>query len=260
MESRRDQILNLINREGEVSFTELKKNFPYISDVTLRKDLRYLDSAMKIIRVHGGAKSLPVAIGTVDNFYTRSQKYVEEKKSIAALASKLIQPNNSLFIASGSTCHELSKVIPDIPLQIFTDGLTTALELSKLSNVETTILGGQIHTNENRSSGPAFFAELSRLQFDFAFLGTDGYQPNFGFVCCSTHSAALFQTLISHSDKVVVLMDHSKVSARRAARNIPANQIDIVISDSLLDSNIKKKLIQVGVNVIQPDANASSGE
>ena len=83
MENRRQQIVDLVNRDGKISFSELKQFFPEVSDVTLRKDLKYLDSTMQIVRVHGGAKSLPAAIGAVDNFYTRSTKNVDMKKLIA---------------------------------------------------------------------------------------------------------------------------------------------------------------------------------
>lgn len=250
MENRRQEIVELVNREGEIGFSELKRYFPEVSDVTLRKDLKYLDSTLQIVRVHGGAKSLPAAIGTVDNFYTRSTKHIEEKKEIAAKAAKLLRPHNSLFIAAGSTCAELAKVLPDMPLQVFTDGLATAMELSKLSKIEATILGGEINTDSVRSSGPRVFEELNRLHFDFAFLGTDGYRGDYGFVCCSAHAAALFQSLIDHSDKVVVLMDSSKVNAARAARNISPGRVDVVVSDSGLDDATVRSLAQAGVTVL----------
>lgn len=240
----------MVNREGEINFSTLRKRFPDVSDVTLRKDLKYLDATLQIVRIHGGAKSLPTAIGAVDNFYTRSTKQIEEKKLIAEKAVKLLRPNQALFIGAGSTCAELCKILPDIPFQVFTDGLATALELSKLPSVEATILGGEVNTSDVRSSGPKVFEELNHLHFDFAFLGTDGYRADYGFVCCSAHSAALFQTLAKRSDKLVVLMDHSKVDAARAARNISASQVDIVVSDGKLDSAIVKSLSQSGVQVL----------
>ena len=83
MENRRQEIVDLVNRREQIDFSELKKHFPGVSDVTLRKDLKYLDSSMQIVRIHGGAKSLPAAIGSVDNYYTRATKNVEMKKIIA---------------------------------------------------------------------------------------------------------------------------------------------------------------------------------
>ena len=205
MEKRRQEIVELVKRESEISFAELKQHFPEVSEVTLRKE-----------------------------------------RVIAAKAVKLLRPNNSLFIAAGSTCAEMTKVLPDIPLQVFTDGLVTALELSKYSNIEATMIGGQINTDSVRSSGFKVFEELNKLHFDFSFLGTDAYRPDFGFVCCSAHAAAL----IERSDKTVVLMDSSKVDAIRAARSIPTNQVDIVVSDGGLSNATAKALSQAGVMLL----------
>lgn len=52
---RREQIVALINEEGQISFSKLKESFPDISDMTLRTDLKYLDEMGKVIRIHGGA-------------------------------------------------------------------------------------------------------------------------------------------------------------------------------------------------------------
>ena len=128
MLKRRQDIIEIVNRLGEVTITQLKELFPNVSEVTLRKDLKYLNSTMQIVRIHGGAKSLPAAIGTVDSFFTRSTQNIEQKNIIAKKAAKLLNPNQSLFIAAGSTCTQFVKSLPDIPLHVFTDGLVTAIE------------------------------------------------------------------------------------------------------------------------------------
>ena len=45
---RREQIVALINEEGQISFSKLKESFPDISDMTLRTDLKYLDEMGKV--------------------------------------------------------------------------------------------------------------------------------------------------------------------------------------------------------------------
>ena len=59
MEKRRQAIRDIVNQLGEVNFTQLRELFPEVSDVTLRKDLKFLDETQQLIRVHGGAKSRP---------------------------------------------------------------------------------------------------------------------------------------------------------------------------------------------------------
>ncbi|MCI9251791.1 MAG: DeoR/GlpR transcriptional regulator, partial [Lachnospiraceae bacterium] len=66
METRRNAIVDLINENGTVSFSQLKDAFPNVSEMTLRTDLKLLDEARRILRIHGGAKSVQVLIGTDD--------------------------------------------------------------------------------------------------------------------------------------------------------------------------------------------------
>lgn len=249
MVQRREEIVETVNRLGEVSISQLKELFPDVSEVTLRKDLKYLNSTMQIVRIHGGAKSLPAAIGTVDSFFTRSAQNIGQKNIIAKKAANLLSENQSLFIAAGSTCTQFVKSLPDIPLHVFTDGLVTAIELSKFANVDANLIGGSIDSDV-RCCGPKMFEDLSRLHLDYSFIGTDGYRPGYGFVCCSANSASLFSIARSTSDNLVVLMDSTKVNATRAPRIIPPSEIDIVVTDGLLDESVIKSFTKAGVTVL----------
>ena len=64
METRRDAIVQLINEMGTVTFAQIKKEFPNVSEMTLRTDLKCLDEAKKILRVHGGARSVQAIFST----------------------------------------------------------------------------------------------------------------------------------------------------------------------------------------------------
>ena len=70
MEMRRNAIAELVNKHGTVSFAQIKEQFPQVSEMTLRTDLKALDAAKEIVRIHGGAKSVQLVIGT-DDYLTR---------------------------------------------------------------------------------------------------------------------------------------------------------------------------------------------
>ena len=58
METRRNAIVELINEHGTVSFSQIKEVFSHVSEMTLRTDLKALDEAKRIVRVHGDRKSV----------------------------------------------------------------------------------------------------------------------------------------------------------------------------------------------------------
>ena len=47
MDQRRNEIVEFVNENQTVTFTQLKEKFPSVSEMTLRTDLKYLDQAKK---------------------------------------------------------------------------------------------------------------------------------------------------------------------------------------------------------------------
>lgn len=250
MENRRKSIVDLVNQEGSVTLQQLRDAFPTVSDVTLRKDLSFLDSTLQLVRTHGGAKSLPAAIGMIDNFYTRITVNIEAKNRIAQKAAHLMQPNLSVYLAPGTTCIALAKVLPDIKMQFFTDGIATAMELAKYSNIETTVFGGELDPSALRTHGPRFFASVNSMHFDYAILSADNFRPEHGFICCNGYSWNLMKTLREHADKLVILLDSSKINTIRAARFFPTDLVDIVVTDDCFDAAALKALSKANVTVL----------
>ena len=248
---RREQIAAFVNKEGFASIQRIREAFPSVSDVTLRKDLSYLDSTMRLIRMHGGAKSLPEAIGQLDNHGTRLAKNVESKKIIAAKACTLLQENQSVFIAAGTTCIEFVKALPpNLKLQFFTDGLATAMELSKCSDREITVFGGELDCTLMRISGTKVLSELSNLRFDYAFFSANGYRQEYGFVCQHPYFYSLLQTMREHTEKMVILMDSSKINSIRSARIFSPSKVDIVVGDDQYDAATINSLKKYNVTVL----------
>ena len=82
MQERRQKIVEFVNRLGTVSFAQLKAAFPEVSEMTLRTDLKALDEERRLVRVHGGAKSVEVVVGTDDFLLRRSLRAAPEKRCV----------------------------------------------------------------------------------------------------------------------------------------------------------------------------------
>ena len=246
IEKRRKAIIDMVNQLGTISLQQLKSSFPTVSEVTLRKDLLALDAEQQLIRIHGGAKQLPYA----SNFLFRTNSNQEEKRIIAEKAAKLIQPNTSVFITAGTTCIELAKRFPLVPLFVCTDGLTTACSfpINPLASVQ--ILGGEVDLNTMRISGLSVLSAIDNMHFNIAFLGTPGFHPDYGFSYLSELTSTILQKVIQRSDKVVMLMDSSKVNYSFAPRYIPLDAIDLMITDDALEGHIAGKIRSKGVEIL----------
>ena len=228
MEIRRNAIVELVNKYGTVSFSQIKEQFSNVSEMTLRTDLKALDEAKEIVRIHGGAKSVQLVIGTDDYLTRRAVRNIQAKQEIARKALKLIQPDTAIFMDSGSTTTELAKIL------IYTTGLSCATELANLTKPVIMLPGGQLNRYSISVYGISAIRELEQVNFHQTFLGVTGYSMKAGFTCGNNEEAMLKRTAIEQAEQVVVLMDASKTDIKSTYTICGLADVDIIISDGNL--------------------------
>ena len=134
-QDRRLAITEAVNKAGELNFQQLKELFSDVSDMTLRSDLRELDGERKLVRVHGGAKSIGNVVRTDDLFFRKAARNINEKKQIARKALQFLKPDMSIFLDCGTTMLELARILPDEKLFIVTNSVSCMPELARLVTV-----------------------------------------------------------------------------------------------------------------------------
>lgn len=237
MAERREQIVEFINREGNVTFAQLKNEFPDVSEMTLRTDLKTLDKQRQIIRVHGGARSVGFAVGTDDLITRRVERRSQEKTIIARKALSLIHPGHTIFIDSGSTTTALASEMEDMELLVFTNSITVAAELADLEQVMTFFVGGRLNRYSMSTTGGRAIKLIHELTFDQVFLGITGYQRGEGFSVGSDDEAVFKATLVERSHRQIVLMDSSKENRPSTFRAFGLPDIHTVVSDGGLSDD-----------------------
>ena len=250
VENRRNAITALINEKGEITFAQLKEAFPQVSDMTLRTDLRNLDENKRIVRIHGGARSVDVVVGTDDYLGKRSVRNVEAKKAIVMKAKKLISPGTAIFLDSGSTTTMLAAEIDDQSNRIITSSISCAMELARLEKPQVVIPGGSLNRYSMTICGMQGISELQRMNFEIAFIGVTSYQEDTGFACNVYEEALLKQTVIKKAVKNVLLMDSSKIGKHSTFTFGYLADVDVVISDGRLPASFLAACKENGVEVI----------
>lgn len=250
LDERRARIVEIVNKKGTVSFSTLMSMFPEVSEMTLRKDLKSLDAARKIVRIHAGARSLDTIHGSDAPLEQRLGQNIEKKQQIARKARALIEENAAIFLDSGSTMTALARQFPDIPCTVFTGGLSCATELSSLKNPEIYLLGGRLNKGSLSVRDTRLAQELADVYFDIAFIAVNGFSMENGFCCKSASRWEMERAVIRRSAKAVVLMDSSKEGKIRTFSICGAEQIDTLVSDDGLRQETRAYLEQRGVDVL----------
>lgn len=253
---RRAAIVDFIDEKGQLSFSELKLRFPDISDMTLRTDLKELDSQGKIIRVHGGARTVKESAKANDSFFLRETRNLEKRQLIARKAAELLRaelarkPNVSIYMDCGVTITEIAKRFPDEWCSIVTNSISTAYMLSALKKPTVTVLGGLLNRINCSCDSMRNMEELERMNFDITFLPTAGFAEKVDFTCSKEVMDDMRWTVLKHSKKIIIPMDSSKVGKIFQVTHIRLEDVDMIISDDELPEETRRLFVESGVEVL----------
>lgn len=250
MNARQKQIIEIVERENSLSFAALKAYFPDISDITLRRDLASLHAEKRVVRIHGGVKSVQFKAGTDGEIAYRSTVHQEAKIAIARQAVSFIRPNATIFVDSGSTCIELCRAFPDIPALVFASGLNCCIELCKRKHLKLYQLGGMVNKDSMAVTGASALLSLADLHFNVAFVSSLGCSNDGAFAIGAAGSAALKNEIIRRSDVSCMLIDSSKFGVQETFSFCRAGQISHIITDEGVSPATVTALEKEGGHVI----------
>lgn len=245
---RHQHILTRLQAEGSVTVLDLCRELN-VSSVTIRKDLKLLEDKNLLFRTHGG--------GTMHNPYTVDRPVNEkekirsaEKTRIAIAGASLIEPDDCVIIASGTTVQALAKHIhPISSLTVVTAALNVALELIRHPEIEVIQLGGLLRKSSSSVTGPYSEKILGDLSCNKLFLGVDGIDIEFGLTTTNAMEAHLNRKMIETAQKTIVLADSSKFGKRGFGRICGLEDVEQIITDSGISEHTVKTLQGMGIAV-----------
>ena len=249
---RHSRILSLLQQSGSISVTQLAERFR-VSEVTIRKDLSYLEQQKKLYRTHGSAILISPYISD-RHVNEKEKKNVVEKQAIGVAAAALIERNDSIIIASGTTMAFLAREIkPDGRLTVITAAVPVTQILSQNPDIDVIQLGGITRTSSVSVVGP--FAEQMLRNFNCSklFFGVDGIDPEFGMTTTNMLEASLNRAMIEAAQKVVVLADSSKFGRRGFSKICDLESVDRISTDSNIQPLYLERLRERGIEVTVVD-------
>ncbi|MEN7546304.1 DeoR/GlpR family DNA-binding transcription regulator [Rapidithrix thailandica] len=245
---RHQYIINKVKQQGHVNVVDLCNELE-VSSVTIRKDLKLLEDKGILFRTHGGATSHnPYMIDRPVNEKEKLQ--AGEKDKIGKTAAQMVEANDSIIIASGTTVLTMAKHIqPQESLTVVTSALNVALELMQHRDVEVLQLGGILRKSSSSVVGPYAIQILEDFFCSKFFLGVDGIDLDFGLTTTNSMEAHLNRQMINKSQKTIVLADSTKFGKRGFGKICGLEDVDEIITDEGISEHIVQVLDGMGVKV-----------
>lgn len=249
---RQTEILEYLKQKKTATVRELAARL-YVSDATIRRDLGEMETLGLLRRSHGGAVLLE---RNRDDFsaLVRMEQNTNAKRVMSELAIPYLEDCTSVWMDSSSTIHTLSTIWKPSRKNIFTTGIQTALELSKLSDVQVIMPGGLLKFHTNSLEGE-LTAEQMRSFFADAMICSCGGVSLDGEVTESTLSqCTIKQSMIKQSRRRILMVDHSKIGERRAFRTAFLGEFDLLICDRKPDDAFLACCRTAGVRVVSKES------
>ena len=211
LNNRQKQILNELKASRQVRVTKLAKKL-FASEMTIRRDLAYLEKEGFLIRCHGGA--VPIGNHLLYPIKYRMWINTKEKKDLALAAKKYLKDGQVIFFNSSSTTSYLIPYLKEYKdLHIITNSVHLLSLLGTL-HISCTLTGGDYHEVEQCLCGGGAEAYLSDINPDLAILSCEGITEDGEITDSHEEMARIARIACKNAKQVVFLMDTSKQESK----------------------------------------------
>ncbi|MEI4472053.1 DeoR/GlpR family DNA-binding transcription regulator [Frigidibacter sp. MR17.24] len=234
---RRQHLIDWFRDNNAGSSQDIARIFG-ISASTVRRDLDLLASDGIVRRTHGGAVLIRSRSTFEPSTEMSRRTAVEEKRVIVAEALRLIEPEQSILIDTGSVvCHLLADAIAtlEMPLTVISNDLHVAKALTYRPNIHLFVPGGACRDGSFSLLGEPGISFLRDIRCDLLFMSAAAVDE----VCLSeTHLELvhLKRAMIAAAAKVVLMADSSRFMSRALHRSATIDEIDMIITDEGLSA------------------------
>jgi DeoR family transcriptional regulator of aga operon len=227
---RRLQILKHLEAYEKVDVGVLSRQFG-VSEVTIRKDLRYFEEKNLLIRSRGGAMKQGLINSDLSVFERRKQN-IDKKQRIGGAAAAMIGEGETVILDSGTTIMEMAKHISkQTETTIITIAVDIALRLAEYPKLRVMMPGGMLRRNSLSTVGEQAASILKEFHCDKFFLSADAIDPERGLLTMNIEEAHLARICIENSKQVIALIDSGKFQKNGVMTIAPLSKIDLIITD-----------------------------
>ena len=224
-----DNIMEILKQEKYSTPNALAKRL-YVSPVTIRRDLKKLESDGLVSTCYGGVsivshenRDVPLAVR--ENFNENI------KLSVAKKAASLITDGSTVFLDASSTASFVANFIePEQNITVITNGIK-ALTILSQRHIHAYCTGGRLINNSLAFTGAIALRTIAGMHADFMFFSSQGLSRDGKITDFSESETALRMAMLEHSNQRYFLCDNSKIGKTFLFNVCDANDIDGVICD-----------------------------
>jgi DeoR/GlpR family transcriptional regulator of sugar metabolism len=226
MTERQDRILEILAGKNRAEVSFLAETLE-VSQVTIRKDLDYLEEMGFIQREHGFAH-----FGPIEDVGRRMAINYEIKRRIARAAAETVEEGETVMIESGSCCAMLAEELANSKeVIIITNSAFIANHVRHAPYANVILLGGEYQKGSQVLVGSMTSKWAEIFMSDKFFIGTDGFSEKYGFTGRDHQRTQTVRDMAQQAQKVIVLTDSDKFLRQGIEGLVRTEQVSMVFTD-----------------------------
>ena len=242
-EERRRQIVEAVDSAGRVVASEMAARFATSED-TIRRDLRDLDAAGLLRRVHGGAVR---RIAIEPSFRRREKISPDRKATLAQAALGLIREGDVVLLDAGSTILAIARTITDgLASSIITNSPPVAAALGEFRRTEVVMLSGSIVPGSGAVGGARTLRDLTELHADICFVGSCSVEARRGLSASFADEAVVKKAMIEASARIVTTVLNDRLVSAAPFRFAPLSALDYLVVEADAPQEVLNRIADVG--------------
>lgn len=226
---RRREIYNEIQEKKSASVSSLAKQFS-VTEETIRRDLKELESQGLVTRTYGGA-FIQSGVENLVDITVRAGAYMASKQAIAESCLQFIHNGDTIFMDNSTTVYHLAKLLRKMHLTVLTNSLSIINLLASSDMIRLTSIGGSYSKSEKAFYGNVALRELNSYYVDSAFLSCRSLSLDNGVTDSTERWTVLRQKAIERSGKSYILADYTKFGRSSFLSVCGFDAIEAIITD-----------------------------
>lgn len=228
---RRNYIKKLLTQNKRIDVLRISSQLG-VSEVTIRKDLDYLEKTGFLIRTHGGAVLNESASDTA---VLPSEEAVPQSiLTISRIAACLVEDGELIYLGTDALCTAIaSQLLSKKYLTIVTNNLSASFILSERSDLKVIVPGGTLHREQNicMLKGSETQEFLQRISYDKAILGADAIKFSTGFCLRDSDTSNIYRTVLEQADQKILTVGSECFNKNAFYQFTSLENVDSVVSD-----------------------------
>jgi DeoR family glycerol-3-phosphate regulon repressor len=244
---RHAEMLQLLEKEGTLEISDLAQRFD-VSLETIRRDLKPLADAGRVIKLHG-AVALP-GPAAEEPFQKRMRENSEAKRAIGRAFARSVRDGDTLMLDTGTTTSFVARELArHRQLTVITNSTDIARTLGSINGNRVFIAGGEIRGDSGAALGASTVAYLAQFTVKHAVISASAISADSGITDHDMAEADIARAILSCGERKIAVADSSKFQKRGLVQVCPLSGITDLVTEMPPPAQLNAVFVQSGVTV-----------